>query len=143
MGDLGEQAYHFIDFLVAAGQSVWQILPLSPTGLGDSPYQSPSAFAGNPNLISLEKLLEWGWLKREVLRRHRQLHSSDVPYTDVWQWKRECLWEMATDPEFVITWKPYEQFCASQSYWLQDYALYSAIKEFFHGSMGSYIWPRR
>lgn len=132
MGDLGEQAYHFVDFLVAAGQSVWQILPLSPTGLGDSPYQSPSAFAGNPNLISLEKLLEWGWLKRDVLRRHRQLHSSDVPYTDVWQWKRDCLWEMATDPEFVITWKPYEQFCASQSYWLQDYALYSAIKEFFH-----------
>ena len=69
IGDLGQSAYNFIDFLVKAGQALWQILPLGPTGYGDSPYASFSSYAGNPLLISLDKLVEWGDLKPEDVAR--------------------------------------------------------------------------
>src|SRR5215207_6388301 len=62
LGDLSEWAYHFVDFLVESEQSLWQMLPLGPTSYGDSPYQSLSSFAGNPLLISLDKLVDEGWL---------------------------------------------------------------------------------
>ena len=65
IGTMGKQAYKFVDFLETAGQSCWQILPLSPTGFGDSPYQSFSAFAGNHYLIDLDTLVEEGLLKKE------------------------------------------------------------------------------
>src|SRR5262244_1491565 len=67
IGDLGPEAYHFIDFLVASGQSLWQVLPLGPTGYGDSPYQCFSAFAGNPLLISPARLVEEGLLSKSEL----------------------------------------------------------------------------
>ena len=66
IGDLGEWAYRFVDWLVEHDQSVWQVLPLGPTGYGDSPYQTLSAFAGNPNLISLDKLVGDGFLTGDV-----------------------------------------------------------------------------
>src|SRR4029078_11372174 len=69
IGDLGKEAYHFIDFLVETGQSLWQVLPLGPTGYGDSPYQSFSAFAGNPLLISLDSLVDQGLLAPGDLER--------------------------------------------------------------------------
>src|ERR1700756_473297 len=62
IGDLGPEAYEFADFLAAAKQRLWQVLPLSPTGYGNSPYAALSAFAGNPLLVSLEKLVQWGWI---------------------------------------------------------------------------------
>src|SRR5437899_12823626 len=68
IGDLGPAAFDFVDFLYAAKQSMWQVLPLSPVGLGNSPYSAISAFAGNPLLISLEKLVEHGWLGADDLR---------------------------------------------------------------------------
>src|SRR5215207_7729916 len=71
IGDLGENAYRFVDWLAEAGQSVWQILPLGPTSYGDSPYQTLSAFAGNPNLISLAHFIEYGWFDETDL--------ADVP----------------------------------------------------------------
>src|SRR5215475_3798840 len=67
IGDLGDYAYRFADYLEECGQRLWQVLPLGPTSYGDSPYQSLSAFAGNPLLISLDKLLEEGWLTRDDL----------------------------------------------------------------------------
>ena len=67
IGDLGEWAYRFVDWLEETGQSVWQVLPLGPTSYGDSPYQTLSAFAGNPNLISLDKLIGDGWLTDDDL----------------------------------------------------------------------------
>jgi 4-alpha-glucanotransferase len=67
IGDLGDKAYQFVDWLESTGQSIWQILPLGPTSYGDSPYQTLSAFAGNPNLISFDRLLEAGWLVAEDL----------------------------------------------------------------------------
>src|SRR5712691_11922524 len=68
IGDLGPEAYRFADFLAQARQTVWQLLPLSPPGLGNSPYSAISAFAGNPLLISLERLAERGWLEKEKLK---------------------------------------------------------------------------
>ena len=64
-GDLGAEAYHFVDWLVSAGQRLWQILPLSPVGPGNSPYHSPSTFAGNPLLVDLDELVKNGWLSAQ------------------------------------------------------------------------------
>src|SRR3954462_504985 len=70
VGDLGEWAFAFVDFLESAGQTIWQVLPLGPTSYGDSPYQALSAFAGNPLLISLDKLIGAGWLTGEEVADH-------------------------------------------------------------------------
>src|SRR5262245_15192595 len=79
VGDLGPEAYRFVDFLAETGQGLWQMLPLGPTGYGDSPYQCFSAFAGNPLLISLDKLLERGWLQPADVEGapHFPLHEVD------------------------------------------------------------------
>src|SRR5690242_16656194 len=69
IGDLGPAAYEFVEFLAAAKQHVWQVLPLCPTGYGNSPYAGSSAFAGNPFLISLELLAEWGWIEPARIER--------------------------------------------------------------------------
>ncbi|HTH42823.1 MAG TPA: 4-alpha-glucanotransferase, partial [Terracidiphilus sp.] len=65
IGDLGPAAHEFVEFLAAAKQHVWQVLPLCPTGFGNSPYAGTSALAGNPSLISLELLADWGWIERD------------------------------------------------------------------------------
>jgi 4-alpha-glucanotransferase len=82
IGDLGPQAYAFADFLHESGQRIWQVLPLGPTGYGDSPYQCFSAFAGNPMLISIDRLVERGYLdatgQRRRLRRGHCLEASSV-----------------------------------------------------------------
>ncbi len=92
IGDLGNQARLFIDFLAKAGQSVWQILPLGPTGYGHSPYNALSAFAGNPTLIDLQQLVDIGELEHS---------ASNMPSKTAWQWtsprytlsKTSCLWQ--------------------------------------------------
>src|SRR5882672_3410602 len=83
IGDLGRSALAFIDFLAAAGQRVWQVLPLGPTGYGDSPYQSFSAFAGNPLLISLETLLDEGLLEPSDLQNAPPFEAGRVDYAQV------------------------------------------------------------
>src|SRR5437867_8211730 len=80
IGDLGEQAYHFADFLVAAGQSLWQVLPLGPTGYGDSPYACYSAFGGNTLLVSPERLFEEGLLAKKDLDEIPSLPSERVDF---------------------------------------------------------------
>src|SRR5258707_7854526 len=80
VGDLGEWAYHFVDFLASAGQTIWQILPLGPTSYGDSPYQSLSAFAGNPLLISLDKLVTAGWLTPQDITNTPKVPVYQVDY---------------------------------------------------------------
>src|SRR5262245_29174420 len=80
IGDLGSAAHRFADFLADAGQSVWQVLPLGPTGFGDSPYQSFSTFAGNPLLISLEALVEAGWLAPGALDQMTTLPADRVDF---------------------------------------------------------------
>ncbi|HET7088626.1 MAG TPA: 4-alpha-glucanotransferase, partial [Anaerolineae bacterium] len=83
IGDLGDDAYRFVDFLADAKQSLWQVLPLGPTGYGDSPYQCFSAFAGNPLLISPDKLLEEGLLAEDDVRSVPPFPSGAVDFGEV------------------------------------------------------------
>src|SRR5690554_5134144 len=91
IGDLGDAAYHFVDFLGAAKQSLWQVLPLGPTGYGDSPYQSFSAFAGNPLLISPDRLVEQGYLPAEAVQNVPALPSHEVDFGPVIAYKSGLL----------------------------------------------------
>ena len=139
IGDLGPEAYRFVDFLAAAGQSIWQVLPLGPTGYGDSPYQLFSAFAGNPLLISLEQLAEEGLLTREELASVPEFPAGAVDFGRVIQFKMPLLRAA------------YERFKASKERdesgdfrslckgWLGDYVLFMAVKA-AHG--GEAVWSR-
>src|SRR5258706_14473590 len=93
IGDLGPDAYRFVDLLVDAGQKVWQVLPLGPTGYGDSPYQCFSAFAGNPLLVSLEALVEEGWLAAHDLAAAPSFPAERVDYGPVIEFKYKLLWQ--------------------------------------------------
>jgi 4-alpha-glucanotransferase len=143
VGDFGRSAFEFVDSLVRARQGIWQVLPLGPTGYGDSPYQSYSAFAGNPVLVDLEELAEPGWLTAAEL--------ADVPLSAA----------NRADFERITPWRlaklrlAYERFAASltrsqqvdlQAFrdqnraWLDDYALFMALKERFGGVQWT-LWP--
>src|SRR5688572_17097334 len=91
IGDLGPQAYRFVDWLASTGCKLWQVLPLGPTGYGDSPYQCFSAFAGNPYLISIEALLEDGLLEKEDLSDLPPFKSILVEYGQLIPWKMSIL----------------------------------------------------
>ena len=132
IGDLGPSAVEFIDLLAAAGQRLWQVLPLGPTGYGDSPYQSFSAFAGNPLLISLERLIEQGLLMESEARNQQVLQRGDVDFPAVIAHRR-ALWprvldrfETAGDPS---TRDRFDRFCSTHSGWLNDFALFMAVKD--------------
>jgi 4-alpha-glucanotransferase len=124
IGDLGSTAFEFIDFLADAGQTYWQVLPLGPTGWGDSPYASYSAFGGNTLLISPDKLLEGGFLTGKP----QTVGAADrVDYGAVYQSKTEMLraaferWDGADGEDFLA-------FARENEWWLDDYALYRSIK---------------
>jgi 4-alpha-glucanotransferase len=130
IGDLGPSAHCFVDFLAAAGQGLWQMLPLGPTGYGESPYQCTSAFAGNPLLISPELLMEAGWVDPEDLQAPA-FSRDQVNFGDVITWKRILLaravrgfQEYASDADRA----DYKQFHDTHADWLDDYALYAALK---------------
>lgn len=133
IGTMGKEAYKFIDNLAAAGQSYWQILPLGPTGYGDSPYQSFSTFAGNPYLIDLDILIEEGLLTR------RECNSADlgdredcIDYEKMFFERYPLLIKAFTRSD--ITEDPdYQEFCQKNASWLYDYALYMAVKDSFEG----------
>ena len=91
IGDLGDWAFRFVDWLTEAGQSLWQILPLGPTGYGDSPYQCFSAFAGNPLLVSPDRLIQDGLLGRQALQTAPALPDDAVDYGQVINWKLPLL----------------------------------------------------
>lgn len=132
IGDLGPEAYRWVDFLASAGVKLWQILPLGPTGYGDSPYQCFSAFAGNPYLVSPDILLRDGLLLQEDLADMPDWDPSQVDFGGIYRWKPALLdrafaryEQMAPQHlrnEFVA-------FCAANSAWLDDYALFMALKE--------------
>ncbi len=131
IGELGSAAYRFVDWLHGAGQQFWQILPLSPTGYGDSPYQSFSAFAGNPLLISLEALVAEGLLDARELEQAPRFSDDLVDYGPVIEWKIGILRRVydrfrAEQPAVLL--EEFRAFCAAESSWLDDYALFSAIK---------------
>jgi 4-alpha-glucanotransferase len=142
IGDLGLHAYHWIDTLVDARQKWWQILPLTPTGLGDSPYSSFSAFAGNPNLIGPDLLKDDGLLRRAEVPP-TSFNPDRVDYSVVTGFKAQLLaraWENFQSGAAPALKQPLEEFERQQRSWLEDYALYRAIKD-ARGGASWYEWP--
>jgi 4-alpha-glucanotransferase len=126
IGDFGKTAYDFVDFLSETNQTYWQILPLNPTGYGDSPYQSFSAFAGNTMLISPEKLVEENLLTDKELKNKPDFPHDKVDYGAVYNWKNEILLKAFENFEKS---GEFESFCDDVAWWLDDYALYRAIRQ--------------
>lgn len=131
IGELGSAAYRFVDWLEASGQQLWQILPLSPTGYGDSPYASFSAFAGNPLLISLETLAAEGLIDAAEVYTAPDFNEDVVDFGPVIEWKSGVLGRayqsfLASRPaELTQQWTA---FCHDEASWLDDYAFFSALK---------------
>lgn len=132
IGDLGDTAYHFVDFLAKTGQTYWQVLPLSPTDYPNSPYQGLSAFAGNPMLISPGKLVEAGYLSEEDLADLPDFPAERVDFSRVIQYRAGLLDRAfarfqagAPGPQRAS----FASFCCAQSFWLEDFALFMALKE--------------
>lgn len=132
IGDLGAAAYQFIDFLSAAGQTYWQVLPLSPTGYADSPYQGLSAFAGNPLLINPDKLYEMGHLSQDELADCPSFPDDRVDFGQVISYKT-ALFERAFDRFHTLPdgqqHSAFDRFCQEQAAWLDDFTLFMALKE--------------
>ena len=130
IGDFGPAAFEFVDFLVESRQTYWQILPLGPTGYGDSPYQSFSAFAGNTLFISPEKLVEDGLLSEEQIATHPKFENGRTDFGGVYDWKNKILPEAFQQFEAAgdDLRQPFGTFAQANDHWLGDYALYRAIK---------------
>ncbi len=135
IGDFGPAAYQFADFLAAARQGLWQVLPLGPLGYGNSPYSSTSAFAGNPLLISLERLVDHGWIEQSKLDAAQfPAHGSDsvpVQYDQVFAAKMPLLFEAARN--FVAgasgsARQRFDAFRSNNSWWLDDFVLFDALR---------------
>ena len=139
IGTLGREAYAFADFLHAAGQKYWQLLPLGPTSRGDSPYQSFSTFAGNPYFIDLDLLVADGLLSREVLdERNWGTNPRYVDYGKVYESRFDVL-KIAFDNGWARDREAVEAFIRENA-WLPNYALYMAVKR--HFGMKSWLeWP--
>ena len=136
IGDLGPEAYKFVDFLAEAGQKVWQILPLNPVGAGDSPYASPSAFAGNPLLISLELLADKGLLTEGDLQDASIVNNGKADYDWARMLKPSLIFKayinamtMATPEEKA----DFQAWIKKNEYWLRDYALFQTLKDWHNG----------
>ncbi|MGA2416526.1 MAG: 4-alpha-glucanotransferase [Candidatus Sulfotelmatobacter sp.] len=140
IGDFGSSAFSWVDRLRDAGQSWWQALPLGPTGYGNSPYQAMSSFAGNATLISPAALIADGLLKADI---DSNFASDAVNYEAVIPFKERLLltaWTNFKAGERKDLRPAYEEFCAQQQHWLEDYALFRALKEKYHGTY--YLeWP--
>jgi len=143
VGDLGPEAFRFADFLLAAGQSLWQVLPLGPTGYGDSPYACFSAFAGNTLLISPERLAEDGLLDQDELSSAPAFEDEErIDFQAANELKKRLLekafarFHQTTGTALRIA---FESFCQQYSSWLDDYALFRALKD-AHGGVAWNEW---
>jgi 4-alpha-glucanotransferase len=136
IGDLGKEAYNWLEFLNLSGCALWQILPLGPTGYGDSPYQCFSSFAGNPFLISPELLLSEDLLAEDDLKIRPDFPIGRVDYGQVISWKIELLdktyecFVAHANPEVT---EDFNRFIEAQKFWLEDYALFMALKDAHQG----------
>jgi 4-alpha-glucanotransferase len=147
IGDLGPAAQEFVAFLAAAKQHVWQVLPLCPTGYGNSPYAGSSAFAGNPYLISVELLVNWGWIAGERIGALAG-RGGNVDFEQAENRKLPLLHEAAAnfldraphDPHLAAQWAEFEEFCRAESAWLVDYAFYAVLRKELN--TGAWVeWP--
>jgi len=141
VGDFGPAAYEFLDFLAEGRQGVWQVLPLNPPANGNSPYSSTSAFAGNPQLISLERLAEYGWLESSDL----SALPTDVGCIDYDQVNRDKLPLLRKAAKYFLeraranARQRFDTFCRDNSWWLEDYVLFDTVRE-RHGKNWGH-WP--
>jgi len=140
IGDLGPEAYNFVDFLKMSGQHYWQILPLNPTDLyhDNSPYRSVSAFAFNPLLISPEYLVRDGFIKREDININ--CDKKVINYKRVTAWKEKIFEKAFNTFSSVSNKEKFEEFCVNNQTWLDDFALFIALKEYFRGRSWN-KWP--
>ncbi len=143
IGCFDAAAYRFVDWLVQAGQTYWQLLPLGPTGFGtsdDSPYQSYSAFAGNPYFISLDELVEEGVLSRqEVDACDFGSDPGAVDYKKLYNTRLKLLRKAYERSNIGFNWE-FQQFVSENNWWLSDYALFMSLKQYFGGIHWS-AWP--
>ncbi len=143
IGDFGPAAYEFVDFLAAARQGLWQVLPLGPPANGNSPYSSTSAFAGNPLLVSLERLADHGWLDRSRLAETPETTGA-IHYDLVSQRKPPLLMEAAhnfLDHAAGNARSRFEHFCGENNWWLEDFVLFDALRERYPNQLWKQ-WPR-
>src|SRR5436853_2551771 len=137
IGDLGPEAYRFVDYVAAGNQRLWQIMPLGPTGYGDSPYSSFSAFAGNLNLISPERLVNDGLLSAEDLQDVPEFAGERVDYGKAIDYKKALLDKAYKNFKRTQNHNIIEQLNGFRHYaaaWLDDYALFSALKDRHEGA---------
>ena len=143
VGDFGPAAYRFVDFLASARQGVWQVLPLGPLGYGNSPYSSTSAFAGNPLLISVERLADHGWIDRGQLDALSS-NSGAVEYEQVFPQKLPLLFEAAHSFLKSASHEAlgrFEAFRAENAWWLDDFVLFDSLRA-RHKLQPWNQWPR-
>ena len=140
IGCFSKSAYDFVDWLKDAGQTFWQILPVGPTSYGDSPYQSFSTFAGNPYFIDLDTLVEEGVLTQEECDSiDFGEDATDIDYEALYE-NRYILLTMAYERSDISKNPDYQKFMAENRWWLDDYALFMALKNFFKGTCWN-EWP--
>jgi len=143
VGDFGPDAYRFVDFLHSAGQKLWQVLPLNPTGYADSPFQCFSASAGNPLLISLDRLADQELLSKEDLRSVPKFPAETVDYGAVIRFKmpllKKAAWNFFNGAASEDR-RKFEEFCQANAAWLDDFALFMAVKE-AHDLVAWTRWP--
>ncbi|CAG0999578.1 MAG: 4-alpha-glucanotransferase [Anaerolinea sp.] len=145
IGDLGRNAYRFVDYLVGLGQTYWQILPLGPTSFGDSPYQTLSAMAGNPNLVSLDMLVEAGWLTPQDVMSVPNFPRYQVDYGNVIIYHDKMLntayQRFAQNKESAARTR-FEAWCKANTDWLDDFALFVALKDSYEGRPWT-MWDKK
>ncbi len=144
IGDIGPQAYQWIDFLANAGSALWQVLPLGPTGYGDSPYQCFSAFAGNPYIISPQALLDNDLLHANDIVELTNLPDDKVDFGRVIPYKLsilDCAFVRFKKHPNTTTQQAFETFQSTHAHWLEDYALFMALKEKHEGHPWV-TWPK-
>lgn len=139
IGTMGQAARDFADFLADAGQSVWQLLPVCPTSFGDSPYQSFSAFAGNPYLIDLDTLAQEGLLRPEEYRDLNWGRRPDTVDYGVLYEKRQAMLRKAVERLLSSPPDDYASFCLENAFWLEDYTCFMALKS-AHGDRPWWEW---
>ena len=133
IGTFSREAYEFVDFLAAAGQTYWQILPLGPTGYGDSPYQSFSTFAGNPYYIDPEELIEKGWITKKDCESYDWGDTDGyVDYEKIYLSRFRLLKKAFLESKIEED-EEFQSFVKENEYWLIDYAMYMAVKDHFKG----------
>lgn len=137
IGDLGTEAYNFINFLESAGQKLWQVFPLGPTGYGDSPYQCFSAFAGNPLLISPEKLADENLLSQNDLNNPPKSDPHKIDFGEIIDYKKSLLKKAYSNfkNNSKVQEKSFNLFCKENEEWLNDFSFFMAAKDFHDGEL--------